>query len=212
LGEDPATPNETRWPGYVVIPTFTCPTDQTPKIGDEAPTNYVGIWGDDADIGRPQPRGVSGVREVNMASITDGTSNTAMIGEVFRGKQFRRLGDGWVATGYRCSRWAEETAICGAATGWWTTINGVSTHVGMSPNYVDPSLPAGDPSKGDLVNWNDDSCACGGQNERRPVSSLHPGGAQCAYADGSVKFIPETVDATIWMNTGSMNGKEPNSF
>jgi prepilin-type processing-associated H-X9-DG protein len=47
-----------------------------------------------------------------------------------------------------------------------------------------------------------------GNRGRRPLSSLHPGGAQGAYADGSVHFIPETVDKVIWRNTGTRFGQD----
>jgi len=65
---------------------------------------------------------------------------------------------------------------------------------------------------GAWINWADLSGGGGGSTERRPISSLHPGGAQCAYADASVHFIPETVDATVWRNTGSIGAKDTPTF
>lgn len=39
--------------------------------------------------------------------------------------------------------------------------------------------------------------------------SQHPGGANFAVADGSVRFISETVDMAVYLAAASMNGKEP---
>jgi hypothetical protein len=130
-----------------------------------------------------------------MGHITDGTANTAMVGEVFRGKQIQHAVTGGFYNNQRCQRWAEETGYCGAATGTW---NGTAW-VGMTPNDIRP----------DLITWVDNHCAgCFQDTDRRPISSLHPGGALCAYGDGSVHFIPDSVDGDLWRNTGSRAGQE----
>ncbi|MEZ6089044.1 MAG: DUF1559 domain-containing protein [Pirellulaceae bacterium] len=41
-----------------------------------------------------------------------------------------------------------------------------------------------------------------------PPSSQHPGGVQVGLADGSVRFVAETVDDLAWEATGSRNGGE----
>jgi len=197
---DPAATNANS-PGYTVIPTFMCPSDPTNKQGSEAPTNYAGIWGDNPSLTNNPPRGIFAARyQVTMASVTDGTANTAMIGEVFRGKACDHVTSGVGAlNNQRCRRWVEETGYCGAVTG-------------NIENSVALGLPPNDP-RNDLITWSDQSCGgCFNSSDRRPISSLHPGGAQCAYGDGSVKFIPETVDGTVWRNTGSMAGQESNVF
>lgn len=190
-------------PGDTVISTFMCPSDPTGRISQtEGPTNYAGIWG---DLARPEvDRGYFARNLTTMASILDGTANTAMVGEVFRGKACDHRysgGEGGNAlAGQRCRRWAEETGYCGAATGYYDA-NG--RHVGIPPNNP----------RNDMITWSDMNCAgCFANEDRRPISSMHPGGAQCAYGDGSVKFIPETVDADLWRNTGSRANKEPNVF
>jgi prepilin-type N-terminal cleavage/methylation domain-containing protein/prepilin-type processing-associated H-X9-DG protein len=42
-----------------------------------------------------------------------------------------------------------------------------------------------------------------------PSSSYHPGGVNVCLADGSVRFVTESVDADIWTGTGTMAGGEP---
>lgn len=40
------------------------------------------------------------------------------------------------------------------------------------------------------------------------AGSYHPGGAQVALGDGSVRFVAETIDVNIWRGAGSTNGGE----
>ena len=44
-----------------------------------------------------------------------------------------------------------------------------------------------------------------------PFGSEHPAGAQFALADGSVRFVSESVDLTAYLSTASRNGGEPNT-
>ncbi|HJN10356.1 MAG TPA: DUF1559 domain-containing protein [Pirellulaceae bacterium] len=39
-------------------------------------------------------------------------------------------------------------------------------------------------------------------------SSYHPGGIQVALCDGSVRFVPDTVNGFVWASMGTMNGGE----
>jgi prepilin-type processing-associated H-X9-DG protein len=41
-----------------------------------------------------------------------------------------------------------------------------------------------------------------------PAASYHPGGANFALADGSVRFAPETIDANVWTAVGTRDGGE----
>jgi prepilin-type N-terminal cleavage/methylation domain-containing protein/prepilin-type processing-associated H-X9-DG protein len=41
-----------------------------------------------------------------------------------------------------------------------------------------------------------------------PAASYHPGGANVVMADGSVRFVSDSVDATVWTAAGSRNGAE----
>ena len=40
------------------------------------------------------------------------------------------------------------------------------------------------------------------------ASSQHPGGVNTLFADGSVRFIKNTVDPTTWRNLGTIAGGE----
>jgi hypothetical protein len=49
-----------------------------------------------------------------------------------------------------------------------------------------------------------------GTNNFNEISfgSQHPGGAQFALGDASVRFIPQTIDLLIYQASASMNGNE----
>ena len=46
---------------------------------------------------------------------------------------------------------------------------------------------------------------------RVAFGSEHPGGANFAMADGSVRFVPDTIDFSVYLATASRNGGEPES-
>jgi prepilin-type processing-associated H-X9-DG protein len=46
----------------------------------------------------------------------------------------------------------------------------------------------------------------------RSARSFHPGGLNAAMADGSVTFVAETVDTTIWVNTFTPKGREVQTY
>lgn len=210
-----------------IIPTFICPSDPTPKLrGGWAGSNYCaavrargdlshGSTGTDPDMGALTRNGTT------MGSFLDGTSNTIMVGEVYRGKKFGRM-SGWPGsymanntdpsvypaneTGNRSNKWVEST-------GWGQVNAGVT---------VDTSLPTNDPGNPhqyvqvhrindeqvDVVSWTD--AVNGGNVGYRPLSSTHTGGAHALMADGSVKFVSENVDGVSWAHNFSAAGEETN--
>jgi hypothetical protein len=206
-----SNPNTTRIPAYV------CPSEAWPE-GTNAPTNYGGIFGATANnFDALRLQGIfGGDAGIRFRDIQDGTANTVMVGEVYRGVPMVRTGGGPAVTqGNRCERWVVETGWCGADTSappnYYKNGNGADClppTTGPNMNASVTTLP-GCPSKDccpDTISWNDNHN--NGNSGRRPLSSLHPGGAQGAYGDGAVKFIPDTVDTQVWTNTGSRFGKE----
>ncbi|MBY0527645.1 MAG: DUF1559 domain-containing protein, partial [Gemmataceae bacterium] len=53
-----------------------------------------------------------------------------------------------------------------------------------------------------------DSYIYGGTNIFALARSYHQGGVNMAMVDGSVRFVPDTIDATIYKALGSRNGGE----
>jgi prepilin-type N-terminal cleavage/methylation domain-containing protein/prepilin-type processing-associated H-X9-DG protein len=126
-------------------------------------SNYVGVAGHRRVTGATQNTGIFyGNSYVRMADVTDGTSNTAMVGE-------------------------RDTQFCKSAT-WVGSQNTfdlsnplkAALDASMVTGYDQPILNAIDP----LGQSSIDPRLCG-----EGFSSLHVGGAQFAFADGSVRYI-----------------------
>ncbi len=159
--------------------------------------NYVGVGGtylrgsDLADYPSPSLAGYAGGRTsfngmivysgpgrpaASMADIADGTSNTFGVGEQ---SDFYYEADGtkrdWRACNHDGRSWS-----CGAGgeTDWW-----LNTTIVRYP-----------------INWNGTATeANAGYRRHTIIRSAHPGGANLALADGSVRFVSDAVDFTTFI-------------
>jgi prepilin-type N-terminal cleavage/methylation domain-containing protein len=194
-----------------VIAAYLCPSDPTDRLANGLPgTNYPGMVADGLNrntsglggsgVASPNPpiqgscglnsnvnhgdnSGALAYKGRSIAQISDGTSNTVFVGEVFRGKSLYNLCAGQDGTGNRCRSWIEESGWCGADTS-------------RTPNH---------PLR-DEVDWWDETT--GGQSGSRPISSSHVGGAHTLMADGAVKFVSNNIDANVWRAVGSAAGND----
>lgn len=116
--------------------------------------------------------------EVSISQMNDGSSNTLAIGE-------RNLGEAaWIAGMSNTYNWPCD------ATGFKNmeyTINFCKEQLGKS---------------------NGDPFDCFIYANSRPFNSEHPGGAQFAFADGSVTFISESTGIEVLLALASRNGEE----
>jgi len=191
-----------------VLPNFQCPSQPNGKtfggasmngITNRASGNYVGCVG--SDVTTDNRRGgnaidirngngimlVYGMRQatkrtgpMRMADITDGTSNTFMMGEspstvrspcniCDRLYLYSNNADGGNGSDF-------SEVVC-------------STFYPMNRSMVKTSVPG---------------------NERElSFGSHHPGGCMMGLADGSIRFVAEGVDMNIWRGYGSRSGGEP---
>ena len=182
--------------GSNVIKSFLCPSDTLPNQkatgnngGNFAKSNYCGNVGNVAGFGCSS--GTTGAQEngillfandnnntwvVRMADITDGTSNTVMIGEASASTNVTP------SSTNNCNfpLWAGgDNGGCGG-TGC----------VGATFRIMNSSYP---------INGGSDQAFC----------SKHTGGANFAYADGSVHFLSSSIDYTaVYPALGSRNGGE----
>ena len=173
-----------------VLPVLTCPSDPSPRTSTAqyqwggitvALTNYKGVIGT-SNMGGGWPDSPSGltdghntpncnglfyrnsrVTRITLVAVTDGTSNTLMIGE-------------------------DVVAHNNHSTAFYSNGDYCSTHAPLNffPNPADPG------------NW------------PRVMSfrSRHTGGANFAMADGSVRFVPQSIDRLLYQRMATRSGGE----
>lgn len=199
------------------LPAYLCPSDATFFVGSEKPTNYPGIGGSAPNShGDRDPQNVSGIltfRGASFRDIVDGTSNTAMVGEIHRGVLFNRYSGGPDnITGQRCKWWAAESGFCAADT--FHPPNAANPTKGNNQGQTAPQNGAanetgcisGQGPCADQVSWVDDVAP--DEPGARGLSSAHTGGAQVLLGDGSVRFVSDNISLTIWRGVGTMANGE----
>jgi prepilin-type N-terminal cleavage/methylation domain-containing protein len=182
-------PNTTNVTGkrYSVL---TCPSDQTnAPIAPITNNNYVVCGGNGGTYGTPGPApapagyvrmegmfdGANLTQKIKLTDVTDGLSNTVMMGEVLQGQSSDLRGFSW---------WGDASAFSTYYTPN-TTANDLIYTGGYCNSQPLRNLPC--------------SGAGGAHHSSR---SRHTGGVNVSLGDASVRFIRSTVDPTVWMNMG----------
>ncbi len=211
----------TNWPRWNRdLPPYMCPSDIAPPDRSKSPAllNYKACVGDDylQNHLTPNDPKVPGIvnrgifqpeRWVSMSYISDGTSNTVMLGEMVVGGR-----PGELPGGVALNMQTPSPAGCMAR------IDPNNPRM-LTPPVQDSSRPVGGRAWYGLPNFtgfatmvppNGPSClfTLDGAEFMGTASSRHPGGVNIAMADGSVRFISQTIDtgdqaATDVQNPGS---------
>lgn len=167
-------------PGTQIIPGLSCPSDVEGTVAEVAggffaPTSYIGVAGEISHFVGTTGGEVTGDgilfhnSSVKFGDITDGSSNTFLIGERFG------VDPEWEGFSER--------------RGWaWSSWNASQNVLGGAAAPINYNIPIGEgPSPGfDLTDLKLSS-----------FSSAHAGGANFAAADGSVHFVSETGAADL---------------
>lgn len=206
--------------------TLRCPSDAGFEDPSEthniAVTNYAGCegyhWWENAVVGNTPPwntfgdpflggdmMGLFGVnRARKMSKVTDGLSNTIVIGETdsagFGGGPIRTVGTGARRMGAKVFRAAF------VATG----VNGWAGNEGGGQRVVNPD-GSPKPSGGWFRNhsYPPTFISAWGPNAEWPgPSSFHAGGIQVCYGDGAVGFLTETIDYGTWLKMTAINDQQ----
>jgi prepilin-type N-terminal cleavage/methylation domain-containing protein/prepilin-type processing-associated H-X9-DG protein len=131
---------------------------------------------------------------IALRRITDGTSNTAMLGEV---RQF----PGFDSRGllYLGSAFYEHSHLPNAKS--VDFLEWCAEHEGPNRRLVDinqrnPDAPCDARYSGPRGPW------------QQAARSQHPGGVHVAFVDGHVDFISEQVDFCVWQSYGTRSGAD----
>jgi prepilin-type processing-associated H-X9-DG protein len=164
---------------------------------------------------------ISADSPVKIASITDGTSNTAAFGEWIRGdgsNPYNALPGPSLGLIYRMA--INSNAYAGQFNNDYLMSQACDQAV-ISSSFV-PYTWKGDWWIADLFSYshtttpNRKSCWYGDAGGRPwsgivsvvSASSRHPGGGNIGFCDGSVKFIKSSVSPQSWQALGTRNGSE----
>ncbi len=162
-----------------LVRSFLCPSDIGPPRGalGVAMNNYAGTH---HDVEAAIAANNMGVLFLNSAihyhDVIDGTSQTIFVSE----KLNDGLGLGW-ASGTRASLRNTGTPINPLTVPGPSTVPPVNSGVGQP----------GGPAEGNVAPSDDTVRFVGGFNSR------HPGGANCAFGDGGVRFIKASISPGV---------------
>lgn len=184
------------------IASFICPSDLPPDNRNESPSliSYKVCVGDDYHQNHFRPdqnRNNRGIfqqeRWRGFNEVTDGLSNTVMLGEVAGGGPANAI-----IGGVALNMQAWNPASCEARVDPVT--NQLTAPVRAQFRPTNGRAWDGRPyfvGFATIIGPNGPSCHWGGVDGNEHMgtaASFHPGGAQVCYADGSVSFIAESID------------------
>jgi prepilin-type processing-associated H-X9-DG protein len=209
---------------YTPNNAYQCPSDPV-SDSSETNTNYFGVSGGGlwtAGSGNNTPKngypwflvnnafhynnGIIHINgRVNEGAILDGLSNTFLVGETryqwtLRSEQAIAAFDPgfWVGRVSRPS-WAGGARSWCCGTGCGVTL--ASTHASTSRTSINGS-GCTDMLKAPPLRSNASNCGAPYQQMAGDFGSFHPGGCHFALADGSVRFVHETIDINLYRRLG----------
>lgn len=186
------------------LPGHFCPSDSAKMQESTNPTwriwrtNYAANFGNtnyggmtkSSETFKGAPFGITNT--YNFGTVTDGTSNTLMLGEVVTPKNA-----GWQGY-YGVPMYAGGAGF----TGWFT------------PNSLGPDEMARKCFNDNLDTAVAAKCSSAGSNQAdvanqvATLRSKHTGGVNAALCDGSVQFVSQNVDLVVYRGMSSAQGGE----
>ena len=188
------TPLNPGDPNDKLLAAYLCPSDSSPEEtawGGKSPppwkgyrkSNYAACRGNitsyqlDSGAATPDQRGIFGnSSDTKMRDVKDGTGCTILVGEC------ENSGD---ANGNRAPTWLRASMFGVPSAFQWSHPDSV-TRTTAKMYAINPGLLPITSFQG-------------------AFSSMHAGGAQFVMGDGSVRFIQESIDGTIYENLGSIS-------
>jgi prepilin-type N-terminal cleavage/methylation domain-containing protein/prepilin-type processing-associated H-X9-DG protein len=157
--------------------------------------------------------------QVSIASITDGLSSTIVIGEGAGGNpnflvaninspsqpviaeftaQPALMDQAWSASSFNA-----------VAMPWTAGIFGVTAQFGLAPSPNDEPMNRR-PGMPTTLGYDSSGYNLSGNDRVSGFRSMHPGGCQFLFADGSVHFLLQSIDPTVFRALSTYSGGEVN--
>ena len=199
----------------LVIPLFLCPADQPQVISPLfGPTNYAGCAG--TGTGGGTPINADGIFYVNSrvrpAKVTDGLSHTTLFSESTLGAVDNTVVLKDYQVDYKFTFSAPITDTKCANTNQWNVSDGRGFawasgefRCALYNHYYTPNQVSFDCIGVNLAASPDILYTPYGW---RAARSKHPGGVNQLMADGSVQFVQDSIDPTIWTAWATREGNE----
>jgi prepilin-type processing-associated H-X9-DG protein/prepilin-type N-terminal cleavage/methylation domain-containing protein len=200
-------------PTIVVVPSLLCPSDgfadriathydsQGVRLGSFSHSNYLGFFGDKNYGGffpdYPQnKRAVFGFNYgARLTDITDGASNTMAVGEYLTGLPFEEA-----PYDFRGVQWIDAPGYSQLYT--WATPNTTAADLFYPADFCYDRLSLNLPCAGSA--WYATTATS---------RSRHPGGVNVLMADGSARFISQSIGLATWQALGTIReGEVPGDF
>jgi prepilin-type N-terminal cleavage/methylation domain-containing protein/prepilin-type processing-associated H-X9-DG protein len=147
----------------------------------------------------------------NLASVTDGTANTILIGELAGRPDIWRAGVLTPGVVMFTSGRTLVGKITNVGAGWGDPFNGHNVIDGApydgGPFPFSPLIKFG-PCVINCLNHNGMGGLSGDHPGHGGLYSFHPGGAQVVFADGSVHFLPASMKTEIFVFLVTRRGGE----
>ena len=200
---DPVTLRDIRKASSTYISTYRCPSGQADidaafqarwmKFAGRVPSSYLACASGTADyesgpksdwIGSSESNGIMyRDSEVTTNMISDGLSNTVMLGEAIHADHWHKDLDGFWQVMDHWYIWSPEQLPN-------------PPHQNRESSECMGSTACPINAMSNVEKWN-------ANQKENSFSSRHPGGAQVAFADGHVQFVSESVDRKLFSQMGT---------
>lgn len=181
-----------------LIPGYLCPSDNhTRFVAGNALHNYAASRGPTSVFDNPACSCIHPWEPLSMAPLDDPGRFAGPFTRVGSVSQLQDVTDGLSNTIY----FGEVRPNCSehARNGWMSSNNGSGYCTTIVPINFNTCRDSAPDACNRSCNWNAET----------GFKSAHPGGAQFAFGDGSVRFIPATIDHRVYQLLGAKADGQP---
>ena len=232
----PSDPSSSKLGGFVGYDNYfgstgatACVEAGSASLGTQEPSSaLVGFFSVTIDYGQPMqvngaynPAYLQVTNQVTPASITDGLSNSVMFGEITRSRAVQNTAaEVPINSPLAVLEWPSGNSgfttnvmppSCQSQTAWLKYRGQEYYRALPSTTFFSTTLTPNS-TMFDCLNLST-STVNGVSNGNQTCAhtaarSYHPGGVSISFCDGSVKFVKNTINPSVWLALGSIRGGE----